>query len=300
MFLSLTQTDWLGIIAGLLLVIALLIVWLIGRGGGRQPINLIDQRGSIGASANVNQSKHVKQDDHSQRQTAINTNVNVNSKNRNASSKSNRQPSSGNSDDNSGIFIVAGIALLTVCALYVKHFEMIKLVTRATYLGVVVFCFFAWVVSIFQRDSLDNDQQFGFVAPFVGALVGVWLLLQAQDVISPEVVQAAQAVPNSIAGFIDFYLNKLSTYGKRIVLISASASLILMLHAMIAALTALRTFVVCYFYDEEESGYGVISRIFLRYAGAFSWEKYAVLALIFLIGSYALMNWVPLPGINSL
>lgn len=257
--LSLTVTDWLGLIFAVLLFI---LIALIVRSSGR--------KNHVSISKADNSPIYIDQSDRSKRSTKIDTKVNVRVDLNKAPQAAlppiptptpSSQSKSGSDDSGqAGLIIAAGLMLFGT-VFYLQHFEMIVLLTRAFFLGLVMYGALGLLAARMHWLEPVTDEYWWFAAHVLVALIGAVVLWNGQALIDPHVQALAEQAPLTFQGVL--HVMGQLTWTERF---SSFASFLMCILTSLAALqTALaiwRTYLVS-FWDADD--HGAFARMALRF-----------------------------------
>lgn len=273
--------GYIGIGIGVLLLV---LVWLLRRRDPGDSNAMIQNVGSPGAAIYVDQSKRTN--------VAIAAPVAVNvattSRQPHGQSPADRSARNSSPDDIWMVLVLALFALAVTGVFYLRHFEIVTFVSRTICFVAATYAFLGFMLDLYARGWRSNEVQFGYLLAglFSGAAAG--LLLQAQELISVEMVQAAIA---DSSGAVNFFLNRLTSVGKLLLVASLLSTTVTSFIALVAVLVILRAIVTSW---SDESQRSWVSTFFLKYTGWFRPQHFAILSIV-CTGFVGLVLYVWLP-----
>ena len=280
-----SQEALIGI--GLGLLVAIIAALMSGRRGPNITRNVVQINGSPGANASIDQSKRtsVKVDANVSVNVGATTSAPTSSK---ASRTSAQSKGNGHHDDAMGIVVLALAAMAIGGFFYLRHFEMITLVSRTVCFAAATYALIGCAIDVYQRGLRFDQIQFGYLLAGLASGTAAGFLLQAQELVSLEMLQAAT---NSSQGALHFFLNRLTNAGRVFLMASLVSTAIICFVALAAILAILRALILSW---SDASVRSWPTRIAL---GATEWVRPVPFSFLSIGGlgivAYTLYVWVP-------
>lgn len=211
--------------------------------------NITSITNSPGANASVDQSRHTN--------VAVNTAVAVNvSKVSNTSRPPREQKppspprarntgSGTGNDDASGFVFAAGAAIAAGVYFFVRHFDSVAFGSRLECFAALSFAVVALLFDLYRRGGRADEIQVNLTLSAVISTVSAALLLQAQALVTPEMIAAAADEQN----VFKLVFQRLSHTDLRLILISLLSTVAICFVALTALLSILRAVVLAWYED---------------------------------------------------
>lgn len=199
----------------------------------------------------------------------------------------------GFSQDDAGAIFVAAVGVLAVVGFYyVRHFELITVISRTLCFAATAYGLFAFALDVHWRGPRFDGIKAGYLLAGIAGLVSAAFLLQAQALISSDVVQAAAATGR---GAIDFVLNRLTQVGRMYLLASLLTTTVACFVAVMSLLAILRALLQSWAEPDDRSRFASLV------LGATDWVAPIPFALLATPSHafVAFMLYVWLPGALS-
>jgi hypothetical protein len=274
---------YVGVIAAVVIVILLLL-------RGRRPNitqNMTTISNSPGAAVSLDQSKHTN--------VAVSTAaaVNVSKVNHAPAAPAEQKPApaarprnsgggTGN-DDVSALMFVAGGALVAGVYFFVRHFDSVAFGSRLECFAAFSFAVVAFPFDLYRRGVRGDEIQASLFLSGVISFIAAALLLQAQALVTPEMIAASADEPN----VVKLVFQRLTHAELRLVMISLVSTVATCFVALTALLSILRAIVLSWFEGRPLNGF---ARAVLKVTHGTRPAPLAIIAIV-LLGAVAAMPY---------
>ena len=199
----------------------------------------------------------------------------------------NRPAGNGSQDDAIGILGVAFVAFAFAGYFYLRYFDVVTFVSRTACFAAASYALLGCAVDMYRRSVLLDQIQWGYLLAGLASGVAAGLLLQAQALVTPEMLEAAAAEQ----GAVQFFLHRLTNAGRLYVIASLACTSAICFVILASLLAILRALLLAWT-DDESRGWS--SRILL---GATEWVQPVPFAIMSLLGLgfsvFLLYGWLP-------